>query len=175
MGVLNGLLLAVAVSVVVALRRFSLPVVHELGQLRNSRDFVHLDGQPDVSRVPGLLVLRPEEPLFFASAERVANEVIRRLDAVRAVQSLVVSLEESVDLDSTALECLHELDEQLRVRGIRLVLARVKEAVRDLLERSDPAGLGHADRMFWSVADAVQSMNILRDRAQHAAAAEPSP
>ena len=175
LGVLNGLLLAVAVSVVVALRRFSLPVVHELGQLRNSRDFVHLDGQPDVSRVPGLLVLRPEEPLFFASAERVANEVIRRLDAVRAVQSLVVSLEESVDLDSTALECLRELDEQLRVRGIRLVLARVKEAVRDLLERSDPAGLGHADRMFWSVADAVQAMNILRDRAQHAAAAEPSP
>ena len=162
LGVLNGLLLAVAVSVIAALRRFSLPVVHELGRLRSSRDFVHLDGQPDATRVPGLLVLRPEEPLFFASAERVAIEVMRRLGKVQDVQSLVVSLEESVDLDSTAFECLLELDEQLRHRGIRLVLARVKEAVRDLLQRSDPAGLGQPDRLFWSVDDAVQAMNALR-------------
>jgi MFS superfamily sulfate permease-like transporter len=174
LGVLNGLLLAVAVSVVAALRRFSLPIVHELGQLRSSRDYVHLDGQPDVTRVPGLLLLRPEEPLFFASAERVASEVMRRLDEVDAVQSLVVSLEESVDLDSTALECLQELNGQLRIRGIRLVLARVKEAVRDLLERSDPAGLGHPDRLFWSVDDAVQAMSLVRDRTKVNTPSDPS-
>ena len=113
--------------------------------------------------MPGLLVLRPEEPLFFANAERVAIELMRRLDKVRAVESLIVSLEESVDLDSTALECLLELEAQLRGRGILLVLARVKEAVRDLLQRSDPAGLGSPDRLFWSVDDAVQAMNALRD------------
>ncbi len=174
LGVLNGLLLAVAVSVVAALRRFSLPVVHELGQLQNSRDYVHLDGQPDVTRVPGVLLLRPEEPLFFASAERVASEVMRRLGEVDVVQSLVVSLEESVDLDSTALECLQELNGQLRIRGIRLVLARVKEAVRDLLERSDPAGLGHPDRLFWSVDDAVQAMSLLRDRTKVNTPSDPS-
>ena len=156
LGVLDGLLLAIAVSVVGALRRFSLPVVHELGRLKGSRDFVHI-GPPDVNRVPLILVLRPEEPLFFASAERVVATVMRRLDVDSQVQSLVLSLEESVDLDSTAVECLRELDEQLRSRRIRLLLARVKEAVKALLERSDPEGLGSAGRMFWSVDDAVQA------------------
>lgn len=157
-GVLNGLLLAIAVSVVDALRRFSLPVIHELGRLQGSHDYVHLDGHPHVTRVPGVLVLRPEEPLFFASAERVNGEVLRHLDAWTNVQWLVLSLEESVDLDSTALECLHELDEQLRSRGVRLILARVKEAVQAVLQLSEPGGLGQADRMFWSVADAVGSI-----------------
>ena len=157
LGVLNGLLLAIAVSVVAALRRFSLPVVHELGRLESSHDFIHLDGQAHVSRVPGLLVLRPEEPLFFASAERVAAAIVHRLEGETTVRWLVLSLEESVDLDSTALECLHDLDTQLRARGIRLLLARVKEAVRDLLERSDPSGLGSKERVFWSVDDAVRA------------------
>ena len=82
---------------------------------------------------------------------------MRRLDQDQSVRSLVVSLEESVDLDSTALECLQELQKQLRDRGVMLVLARVKEAVRDLLNRSDPAGLGRPERQFWSVEDAVQA------------------
>ena len=157
LGVLNGLLLAIAVSVLAALRRFSLPVVHELGQLEGSHDFIHLDAHARVSRVQGVLILRPEEPLFFASAERVASAVLRRLDGVRPVQSLVLSLEESVDLDSTALECLHELNEQLRARGVLLLLARVKEAVKSLLEKSDPSGMGDAGRVFWSVDDAVRA------------------
>lgn len=163
LGVLNGLLLAIAVSVVAALRRFSLPVVHELGRLENSHDFIHLDGQANVSRVPGLLVLRPEEPLFFASAERVAAAILRRLDGEPTVRSLVLSLEESVDLDSTALECLHDLDAQLRARGVRLLLARAKEAVRDLLGRSDPSGLGSKERVFWSVDDAVRAAGAAMD------------
>jgi len=52
------------------------------------------------------------------------------------------------------------LNEQLRARGVRLIPARVKEAVRSLLEQSDPAGLGDAARMFWSVDAAVQAAAI---------------
>ena len=70
---------------------------------------------------------------------------------------MILSLEESSDLDSTAVECLLELDRRLRAGGKRLVLSRVKEPVRDLLSRWDPQGLGAADRLFWSVADAVRA------------------
>jgi len=163
-GVLNGLLLAIAVSVLVALRRFSLPVLHELGRLDGSHDFIHYDGHPNVRRIPGLLILRPEEPLFFASAERVSREVLHYLDDTPRVRSLIVSLEESADLDSTALECLQELDARLRARGIRLLLARVKGVVRSLLEQADPTGLGSAGRAFWSVDDAATAALALPER-----------
>ena len=156
-GVLHGMLIAIALSVLDALRRFSQPVVHELGELGSSRNFVVLDAHRDTAAVPGLLILRPEEPLFFASAERVAADVVARVQGRADVRTVILSLEESSDLDSTAVECLLELDQRLRAMGKGLVLTRVKDLVRELLGRWDPHGLGAADRLFWSVSDAAQA------------------
>jgi len=107
----------------------------------DSHDFIRLDGRPEVALIAGIVVLRPEEPLFFASAERVVATVLQRLDALSDIRSVVLSLEEGVDLDSTPIECLTELDGQLRRRRVVLVLARVKEPVRALLGRFDADGL----------------------------------
>ncbi len=161
LGVLHGMLVAIALSVLDAMRRFSQPVVHELGELGASRNFVVLDSHPGVSGIPGLLTLRPEEPLFFASAERVAADVIGRARNRGDLHTVILSLEESSDLDSTALECLIELDQRLLAMRMALVLTRVKDPVRELLGRVHPAGLGAADRWFWSVADAVQARSVV--------------
>jgi sulfate permease, SulP family len=163
-GVLDGLLAAIGLSVLAALQRFSQPVVHELGELGNTRNFVDVVTQKDALARAGLLILRPEEPLFFGSAERVSNEVLNRVTARTGLHSVVLSLEESADLDSTAVECLMELDKALNRDGKTLVLARVKTTLRDLLGRWDPQGLGHKDRLFWSVADAVEYLSVQPDR-----------
>ncbi len=158
LGVLHGMLAAIALSLVAALQRFGQPVVHELGELGTSRNFVSLDDHTDASVTPGLLILRPEAPLFFASAEKVVSEVVSRVGQRAAVRAVVLSLEESPDLDSTAAECLLELDQRLRAIGRVLVLARIKEPVRALLTQLDAEGVGQPARMYWSVADAVQGV-----------------
>ncbi len=155
LGVLNGMLAAVGLSLLAALQRFSQPVLHELGALGGTRNYVDVHTQSQAQVVSGLLILRPEEPLFFGSAERVTTAVLqaaRQRDGVRAV---VLSLEESADLDSTAVDCLLELDMALHRLNITLLLARAKTTVRDLLQRWNPEGLGRSERLFWSVADAV--------------------
>ena len=161
LGVLHGMLAAIGLSLLASLRRFSQPVLHELGRLDGSDHFVALGTHPDALTTPGVLVLRPEEPLFFASAERVVGEVSRRLHALdgapQDVHTVVLSLEETADLDSTAVECLLELDRHLQQQGQRLLLSRVKDPVRELLTRWDPPGLGAQGRMFLSVADAVKA------------------
>jgi sulfate permease, SulP family len=156
LGVLDGMLAAIGLSVLAALQRFSQPVLHELGELGASRNYVDIHTQREAAARPGLLILRPEEPLFFASAERVVAEVMVRVRKRQDLTAVILSLEESADLDSTAVECLLELKHSLAAIGINLLLARVKTSVRDLLVRWDPEGLGKADTMFWSVADAVQ-------------------
>ena len=158
-GVLDGLLAAIGLSVLAALQRFSQPVVHELGELGSTRNFVDVVTQHGAAALPGLLILRPEEPLFFGSAERVTNEVLDRVKMRTGVRAVVLSLEESADLDSTAVECLMELDQALRRDGKILLLARAKTTLRELLGRWDPQGLGNADRLFWSVADSVQFLS----------------
>ena len=156
LGVLYGMLAAIALSVVAALRRFSQPVVHELGQLGSSRNFVVIDDHIGATTVAGMIILRPEEPLFFASAERVSTDIMSAVDNRYSIKFVILSLEESSDLDSTAAECLLELCNRLKDNGQRLMLARVKGPVRELLANLAPTGLGSPERMFWSVADAVE-------------------
>lgn len=174
LGVLDGMLAAIGLSILAALQRFSQPVLHELGELGSSRNYVDLNTQPGATASPGLLILRPEEPLFFASAERVAAEVMIRVKNRHDLVAVVLSLEESADLDSTAMECLLELKQSLAGIGMDLFLARAKTSVRELLSRWDPGGLGKADSMFWSVADAVQFFTekkvaaVLNDSQEHA-------
>ncbi len=83
-------------------------------------------------------------------------EVLVRAKGRSALSTVVLSLEESADLDSTAVECLLELDAALRRINKTLLLTRVKTTVRALLAHWDPQGLGRGDRMFWSVADSVE-------------------
>ncbi len=162
LGVLHGMLVAIALSVLDAMRRFSRPIVHELGELGSTRNFVVLDSHQGASAVPSLLILRPEGPLFFASAERVVADVMVRAGGRADLHTVILSLEESSDLDSTALESLIELDQRLLASGKVLMLARVKDPVRELLGRCHPHSLGSNNRLFWSVADAVQAQSVAR-------------
>ena len=156
LGVLYGMLAAIALSLVAALRRFSQPVLHELGRLGSSRNFVVLDGHTGTATVAGMMIFRPEEPLFFASAERVTADIMTAVGLRSVVKFVILSLEESSDLDSTAAECLIELYKRLKDNKQQLILARVKGPVRELLANLATDGLGNPDGMFWSVADAVE-------------------
>lgn len=161
-GVLHGMLAAIALSIFEALRRFSQPALYELGQLGDTRNYVALERQAHAKALPGVLILRPEEPLFFANAERITADVLtlataRQATASVALHSIILSLEESSDLDSTAVECLRELDGALVRANQTLLLARVKDPVRELLSQCDPQGLGAVTKMFFSVDDAVTS------------------
>lgn len=156
-GVLFGMLLAVAMSLLLAIRRFSQPLVSELGQLPGTRDYLDRARHPEVTLTAGTLIMRPEEPLFFANAEQVFRVVRRRAKALNA-NVVVLSLEVSDDLDSTAVEALAELATSLRGQGTSLMLARVKDTPRETLIRM---GLtvedGDGVNLFWSVDDAVRA------------------
>ena len=155
LGVLNGMLLAVLLSVLAAVRRFSQARVSVLGELGDTRDYVDATRNPEATVIPNVLVVRPEQPLFFANAELALGQVRRLAEQQPDAAVIVLSLEESIDLDSTAAEAIAELNAWTVRSQRRLILARVKEDVRELLARSAVPGSGMA--CFWSVADAVNA------------------
>ena len=156
-GVLPGMLLAVALSLLLALRRFAQPLVTELGLLPGTRDYLDRKLHPDATEQAGTLIMRPEEPLFFANAEQVFQHILRRVDNAQ-IKVVVVSLEVCDDLDSTAVEALAEFAASLKRQGRDLLLARVKDRPRQALARiglTDASTGGLA--LFWSVDDAVRA------------------
>jgi MFS superfamily sulfate permease-like transporter len=73
---------------------------------------------------------------------------------------VVLSLEESPDLDSTSLEVLGELCSWLAARGVELRLARLKDSARDALARSNLEQLPADALHYASVDDAVRKQRV---------------
>ena len=163
LGVLDGLLLAIAVSIALLLQRFAEPRVSWLGQLPQSRDYVDTARHPEAAAVPGVLIARPEAPLFFGNADAIFAALHARVQAQRGagLKAVVLSLEESPDLDSTSIEALADFAAQMRQWGLPLVLARTKDTVRELLARVRMDALPASAYAAWSVDDAVAALRGL--------------
>ena len=160
LGVLDGLLAAIAISLLMVLRSLSRTAVSELGRLGEGHDFVNIAVHPEARPVAGLLILRPEEPLFFANVDRILGEARERVAVAGPdLTGVVLSLEESFDLDSTSIEALAEFFGAVAASGRRLVLARLKHPVHVLLDGVFPDR--SAARIFsgLSVDDAVRMLS----------------
>jgi SulP family sulfate permease len=151
---LNGLLFAIAFSLAMLLQALARPRLVELGR-RGAHDFVSIERFPDSERRPDVLVLRPEQPLLFANADPMLALARTRVQSAAGVKLVVLSLEESPDLDASSLECLAEFSLWLAQRHVELRLARLKDRARDALLRADLVQLPAASLEYSSVDDAV--------------------
>lgn len=159
LGVLNGMLFAIVLSLAALLSRLATPDIVRLGRLAGSHDFVDLARHPDAVSPPAMAIWRPMVPLFFANAENALGIIARRQAGEPEARVVIVSLEESFDLDSTAAEALIEFDARMRAAGLTLLLARVRDRVRDLLNAAGAADL--AGRASYSVDDAVAAAKAI--------------
>ena len=157
-GVVDGMLLAVALSIIAILQRMATPKIVKLGRLGNGHDFIEAtDAGVDID--PRIEILRPTEPLFFANADLVFADIVARVRANRAAEAVILSLEETPSLDSTTLDGLIECDAQLTALGRRLFLARVKQSVEDTLRTAGADDLARRAAQNFSVSDAWKAAN----------------
>jgi sulfate permease, SulP family len=136
MGVVRGLIFAVALSLVVVMRKLSVPADSILGRLPGSENFVDVERNREAEQIPRLLIFRPNGILFFANANRVHHrlrELVKHTSP--PLKAVVLDLESCPETDVTSLEMLDQLNTELHDAGIELYLARVADPVRDLLER----------------------------------------
>jgi MFS superfamily sulfate permease-like transporter len=158
-GVLNGLLVAIGLSLALLLKSLASPRLSVLGRV-GAHDYVSVARFAHAVTVPQVLVLRPEEPLFFANAEPLMAQARQLALAAPAAKLVVLSLEESPDLDSTALEALEELCAWVATHGGELRLARLKELAREALLRAHLAHLPASTLDYSSVDDAVSGVSV---------------
>jgi len=160
LGVLHGLLAAIGVSLLLTLRKLSEPNVSVLGRLRNSHDFVDVSLHPEAKPLPGVLIARPEVPLFFANTERVLGKVRALLKAQPepALHTIMLSLEETPDVDGSAIEALRIFAAECAARGLRLMFVRLKPRALTALQRATDETLRPAMLHELSVDECVQSL-----------------
>jgi sulfate permease, SulP family len=161
MGILKGLIFAVALTLVDVMRRLSAPQDSVLGRLAGSVNFVDVARHPDAEQIPHLLIFRPNGMLFFANANRIRNhlrELTKQSD--RSLHVVLINLEASPEIDVTSLEMLEQLRSELKEAGIVLYFARVADRVRDLFDRSEFTQRVGSNRIFPGVDSGVNAFLI---------------
>jgi len=158
-GVLNGLLAGIAFSLALLLKSLASPRLSVLGRV-GAHDYVSLARFAHAVSTPGVLIVRPEQPLFFANAEPLLAQVRQRALAAPGWKLVILSLEESPDLDSTTLEALEEFCSWLAARGVQFRVARLKELAREALLRAQLAHLPASALDYSSVDDAVRGEGV---------------
>ena len=157
-GVLEGIVVAIGLSLIAFVLRAWDPYRTELGSVADVPGYHDLSRHPEGQRVPGLVIARFDAPLFFANGA-VFTEHIRTLvaNAPGPVHWVIVASEAITDLDTTALDDLVALDDELARRGINLVFAEMKGPVKDRLIRFGVSSRFGPDHFFPTVNNAVKS------------------
>lgn len=157
-GVLQGIVIAIALSLIAFVRRAWDPYRTELASIDDVPGYHDLSRHPEGQRVPGLVIARFDAPLFFANGE-VFAEHIRSLvaSAPGPVRWVIVAAEPITDLDTTALDELVQLDDELAQRGTSLVFAEMKGPIKDRLIRFGVSARFGPDHFFPTVNNAVRS------------------
>src|SRR5947209_7649899 len=135
LGVLEGIAVAVALSILNVFRRAWWPYQTTLGRIPGVPGQHDRQVHPEAEQLPGLAIFRFDAPLFFANARTFRDQIRRLAAAERRPHWIVIAAEPITDIDTTAADMLLELDEELNAEGTFLVLAELKDPVRTKLER----------------------------------------
>ncbi len=133
-GVLEGIVIAIALAVLMFFRRSWWPRGAVLGNTDGVEGWHSVEDFPDASVLEDVIVYRWEAPLFFANAGAF-REQVRTLAREQHPLWIVIQCEAMTDIDVTAAEMLTQLDDELNERGIHMAFAEMRTRVQELALR----------------------------------------
>jgi high affinity sulfate transporter 1 len=165
LGVLPGILIAVALSILNVFRRVWWPHQAELGRVEGIDGLHDTARYPDAELLPGLVVYRFDAPLIFANSRIFGDEIRAIAENRPGLKWIVIAAEPVTDVDTTASDMLQALDIWLNERGISLIFAELKDPVREKIERYELTRTIDPDHFFPTIDAAVERYVDLSDAA----------
>jgi high affinity sulfate transporter 1 len=133
LGILKGVLLATAVSLLMLLAGASHPHVAILGRIPGSRRYSDLERHPDNESIQGALIFRVEGSLLYFNCDHVRNVVWNRITSAATLRLVVCDLSNSPVIDVAGARMLARLHQDLLARGTGMRVVEAHAKPRDLL------------------------------------------
>jgi MFS superfamily sulfate permease-like transporter len=163
--VLQGIAIAVGLSILNVFRRAWWPYSAVLGRVEGVPGYHDTSSYPQAERLAGVMIFRFDAPLFFANARTFREEIRRLASGDPTPRWIVVAAEPITDVDTTAADMLADLDEALNERGISLVFAEMKDPVREKIERYELTRTIDPNHFFPTLEAAIEAFR--RDTGVH--------
>ena len=163
LGVLEGVIVAVSLSLVDVIRRVARPHDAVEGLVPDLAGMHDVDDYDGAAVVPGLLVYRYDAPLFFANADNFLSRV-RESVATYDPEWVLLNAEAIGEVDLTGADALETLRAELEEKGIVLALARLKQEPRKVLQPSGLLERIGAEHIFPTLPTALEGYHAATDR-----------
>jgi sulfate permease, SulP family len=165
-GTLEGILLAIIISILTIMYEANHPLVYTLGRKPGTDVFRPRSvDHPDDESIPGLLIVRTEGRMTFASIPHARERLAALVEETKA-QVIILECSAIPDFEYTALQTLTKAEEKLRERGVALWLTALNPEALKVVKRSALGQSLGRERMFFNLADAVAAFELHRTRAQ---------
>jgi len=154
-GTLNGILVAIVVSLLTLAYQVADPPVYVLRRKPGTNVFrPQSPDHPEDEVFPGLLLLRPEGPIFFANAAYIGHKI---KPLIRQAQPKVVAVDASgiLDLEYTALNMFAQVAKREREQGVELRLVGMSPGVLAVVQRSVLGQMLQGEGMYFNLEIAV--------------------
>jgi sulfate permease, SulP family len=153
LGVLEGLVVTAALTLIYVIQRLARPSVGPLARDPETGAWGRAERHPDWERPTGVLAVRSDGPLFYANTDAVKQRILGLVADEPRPTAVVLTLAETTELDVQTADTLGELVDALEKDGIPLVLVDVRAPVLDVLRR---AGLTERIRIEPTLDEAVR-------------------
>ena len=158
LGPLYGLLVAIGLALLGLVYRSSRVELEVMGKVPEEKAaWGSITNHPERKTIDGIVVVRLDAPLFWANATEIQDEVLAAVDADPQTRALLLDLEATSQLDTTSIDMLEQLLEQLRERDVELYLVRVFYQARRVLARAGFIDELGDQRMWHSISAGVRA------------------
>lgn len=156
-GIEHALILGVSLALILFLYRTSRPHIAVVGRVPDSEHYRNIY-RHKVETWPSLLLVRIDENIYFANIPQVETELHHLILERNELSDVVLIFSGVAYVDTSGLEMLENIEEELRTSGIQLHLAEVKGPVMDRLEGSELCTRLSAERIYLSTEKAVSRL-----------------
>ena len=155
-GLLRGVMIGAAISLVQLVHESSRPHVGLLGRIPGTRRFSDRERHLDNELIPHVMIFRPEAGLVYFNVDYVCEMILNRVYAERSLPKLVVlDLSAAPRVDMQSAHSLAAMADELRTKGVQFHAVEPRSSVRDRLRHEGvDAKLGGVNR-FTTVADVI--------------------
>ncbi len=157
-GVLQGILIAVVLSILLFFRRSWWPHGEVLGRTTGQDGWHSNHNGIRAQELPGVLMFRWEAPLFFANAGMFRDQV-RELVREKNPRWVILQCEAITDIDVTAADILEQLDLELNERGVNIAFVELRSRLKDLVYDYGLFATLDADHFYGTIEEALADID----------------
>jgi high affinity sulfate transporter 1 len=164
--VLQGMVIGLLASLVFVIYRSSRPHLSSLGQVPGVPGvYSDLTRHPENRALPGILIVRPDMPLWYANALTARDQIMAMIGAATPTPRAVIFDAAAQDeFDLTSSEVIDGLVKGIQEQGIEVYFADVHAATLEGARQHGLVARIGEDHVFPTVDLAVRAAELLADR-----------